>query len=412
VADDNDGSGVGYRAALTVPLVRTLFGASGVSMLGDYIAQGALLVLAFERSGGQVLGSAAILAAAAIPALLSGALAGSWLDRLPRGRTLVTAQVIGALAVLLPLLAPGLAIVFVAAAILGAVRATTTAVRAAAMVEGLTDAHRGPLLAMMNATEQGSQVVGYLVGAGLAASIGAGPALLADAASFLVGAVVLSRATYSPPTVRERRPPVTAGIRDIWSNPLLRLLALLVWVTATVGALPEALASGVADQDDPWLPFVFAAAPAGQVLAMIVVGRVRHFGRPSTQLIHLAWLSLAFGVAAQGRSPAWFVLANFLVGSGVAWTLGPQLSFMRVAPESRMAQITGTMIAVLIAAEGLGTPFFAWMADRTSVTAVYRIAGFLVLIAALLGWLVKERMPLARALDADPTAVPQSTSAA
>ena len=65
---------------------------------------------------------------------------------------------------------------------------------------------------------------------------------------------------------------------------------------------------------------------------------------------HLAWLSLAFGVAAQGRSPAWFIVANLLVGTGVAWTLGPQLSFMRLAPQERMAQVTGTMIAVLITA--------------------------------------------------------------
>ncbi len=392
----------GYRLALRHPLVRTLWLASTVSGLGDYIGQGALMILAFDRAGGRVIGSAAILAVAAVPALLSGAIAGSWLDQVPRGRALVATQLIGGAAVTAPVFIPGLPIVFVAAAVLGAVRAATGAVRAAAMAEGVPELHRGPLLALMNVSEQGSQVVGYVVGSGLAAFVGAAPALLGDAASFLLGAVVLSRAVFPTPHARDRRPRLTAGIRDIWSNPVLRFLAPLVWITATVGSMPEALAAGVAAQDDPWLPFVFAAAPAGQVLAMIVVGRVRHFVKPSAQLIHLAWLSLAFGIAAQGRSAVWFAGANLLVGSGVAWTLGPQLSFLRLAPPERMAQVTGTMIAVLVAADGLGTPLFAWIADATSVPTAYRVAGFLVLAAAVLGWFVKERTPQAVELDNAP----------
>lgn len=405
---DPTGDERGYRVALRHPLVRTVWFASAISTLGDYVGQGALLILAYERAGGRVIGSAAILAVAAVPALLSGAFAGRWLDRLPRGRALVGTQVLGAVAIVLPVVLPGLPIVFLAAAILGAVRAATVAVRAGAMADGVPDRHRGPLLALMGTTDQASQVVGYIVGSGLAAYVGASPALLLDAASFLVGAVILGRAAFPPPTVRDRRPPITAGIRDIWANPVLRLLAILVWVTATVGSLPEALAAGVASQTDPWLPFVFAAAPAGQAATMLFVGRIEHFGRPSAQLIHLAWLALAFGIAAQGRSPAWFVLANFLVGSGVAWTMGPQLAFIRLAPPERMAQITGTMIAVLIAADGLGTPLFALIADRTDVSTAYRVAGFLVLLAALLGWLIKERTPLARQLDVDPTGTPRS----
>lgn len=394
----------GYRAALRSPTVRAIWSASAVSQVGDYVGQGALLLLAFERAGGRVLGSAAVLAAAAVPALLSSALAGSWLDRLPRGRALAGAQVVGAAVVLLPVVVPGLAVVFVAAALLGAVKAATIAVRAGAMAEAVEDRHRGPLLALLSTTDQTGQVLGYTVGAGLAATFTATPALIVDAASFVVGAIVISRIRFPAPAPRTRRPGLLTGVRDILANPVLRLLAPLVWVTATVGSLPEALAPGVTGLDDPWLPFVLAAAPAGQALMMLVVGRLPQLGRPSVQLIHLAWLSLAFGIAALGRSPGWFVLANLLVGSGVAWTIGPQLAFMRLAPTERMAQVTGTMIAVVITADGLGTPLFAWIADRTSVPATYRLAGALVLVAALVGWVVKERTPLAAELDvgADP----------
>lgn len=393
----------GYRPALRSPVVRAIWSSAAVSQLGDYIGQGALLVLAFERAGGRVLGSAAVLAAAAVPALLSSALAGSWLDRLPRGRALAGAQLAGAVTIALPVLVPGIAVVFVSAALLGAIKAVTIAVRSGAMAEAVEDRHRGPLLALLSTTDQTGQVVGYLVGAGLAASVGASPALLLDAGSFLVGAVILARTTFPPPVPRAGRAGLATGVRDILGNPVLRILAPLVWVTATVGSLPEALAPGVAGTDSPWLPLVFAAAPAGQALTMLVIGRLPQLGRPSVQLIHLAWLSLAFGIAALGRSPGWFVLANFLVGSGVAWTIGPQLAFMRLAPPDRMAQVTGVMIAVMIAADGLGTPLFAWLADRTSVPTAYRAAGVVVLVSALVGWAIKERTPLAAELDLDPT---------
>lgn len=393
----------GYRAALRDRVVRTLWLATASSSIGDYVGQGAMLLLAYDRSGDRVLGSAAILAFGALPALLTGVLAGGPLDRLPRGRALIGLHLVGAVAIALPVVIPGLPIVFLAAALLGAVRAGTAAVRSGAMADAVPDQHRGPLLALMSSTDQTSQVFGYLAGASMAALVGAESALLVDAASFLIGALLLTRLSFPPPRPRDRKPRPSEGMRDILGNPVLRFLGPLVWVSAAVSALPEALASGVAEQGDPLLPFVFAAAPAGQALTMLVVGRLPQMGKPSAQLIHLAWLSLAFGIAAQGRSPAWFVLANFLVGSGVAWSVGPQLAFVRLAPPERMAQITGTMIAVLITAEGLGAPLLAWLADQTSVATAYRVAGFLVLAAAVIGWVVKDRTTEAHLLDEDPT---------
>ena len=388
-----------YRVALRHPVVRNLWLATAVSVVGDYIGLSALMLVAHARSG-LILGAAAIFAVGALPGLLSGVFAGSWLDQLPRGRALVGLQLFGALAVSLPLVLPGLIPVFVAAALLGAIRTAVVSVRSGAMAEGVPDDLRGPLIAMLSTTEQASQIIGFGAGTSLVLWVGASTALLADTVSFLAGAWLLSRITFPRPQVRAR-PPVTAGLKDIWANPVLRLLAPLVCITAMVGALPEALAAGAAGQSG-WAPIVFAAAPAGQALTMIVLGRLKQLGRPSVQLTHLAWLALAFGIAALGRTPAWFAVSNFLVGSGAAWIIGPQLLFVRLAPAERMAQITGTMVAVLIAAEGLGTPLFAALADRATVSSAYWLAGVVVLLTSLVGWFLKERTPAALALDEDP----------
>lgn len=396
---DTSGQGAGYGAALRVPLVRQLWTATAVSQLGDYVGTAALLVLAAERSGGLVIGPAALFAARGLPALLTSALAGSWLDGVRRDRAMVALQVLGAVGVLLPLAVPTLTAVYVAGAWLGVINAVHISVRAGAMAEGVPDLHRGPLIALNNSTDQTSQVVGFAAGGALAVVGGPSPALMVDAASFVVSALVLTRLRLPRPERRNARPPVLAGIRDILANPVLRLLGPLVWVTATVGAIPEALARSVSPEGSGWYPLVLAAGPAGQAVAMLVVGRLRELARPSFQLVHLAWLALALGIASLGTSPVAFAVSNLLVGSGVAWTIGPQLTFLRQAPPARMAQITATMLAVIIAAEGLGALALGALADATSPAGAYRGAGLLVLVAAVIGWIAKERSPQLAELD-------------
>lgn len=391
----------GYRETFRDPVASRLFLALTITVIGDYVGQGALLILAFERSGGRLLGPAALFAIQAVPALLSGGLAGGWIDQIPRRTALVSLQVAGAAVIVLPLLAPGLAPVLAAAGLLGAVRVAYISARSGAIAEAVPEEGRRALLGLIGSTEQTSQVIGYLTGASIAVAIGIAPALLLDAATFLVAAGVFSVMQFPPARAREGRPPVLAGLREIWRNPVLRLLAVVVWVTVTVTAIPEALATGVTAGSEHWLPYVLASAPAGQAVAFAILGRQRQVERPSFQFVHLAWLALAFGIAALGRSPLWFLVGNFLVGSGIAWLLGPQALFVRVAPPERMAQITGTMIAIIIAAEGVGTLMFGAVADLVSIATAYRAAGFLVLVTAVIGWIVKERIPEAASLDRD-----------
>lgn len=393
------GGSSGYRETLRHPVAARLWVAVGTSVVGDYVGLGALLLLAYGRSGGRLLGPAALFAIQAVPALLSGALAGGWLDRLPRGRTLAGLQIAGALVLVVPVVVPGLAPVLAAAGGLGAVRVASVSVRSAILAEAVPEDRRGGLLALLATTDQAGQVIGYITGATVAVTIGAGTALLADAATFVLSAAVISTIPLPAPTVRESRPPVWAGFSEILSQPVLRVLGPIVWVTATVSALPETMAAGATSGAPAWTPFVLAAAPAGQAATMAVLGRRRDIERPSFQLTHLVAFALALGIAAFGRSPAWYLAGNLLVGAGTAWVLGPQTLFVRVAPPEHMAQITGTMVAVIIAGEGVGTFAFAALADATSVGAAYHAAGVLVLVVALIGWVLLSRIPEAGRLD-------------
>lgn len=381
------------------PVAGRLWFAAAVSAAGDYVGIGALLLLAYERSGGRVLGAAAIFAVQAVPALLSGGLAGGWLDRIPRRPAMAALQVLGVVALGLAVVGPGLVSVLAAAALLGAVRAAFGAVRSGAVAEAVPAELRGSLLALIGVSEQASQVLGYLTGAAIALAVGPSPALVGDAATFALAAVIVLTLDLPPAEERKRRTQLATGLREIWDTPTLRLLAPLVWATGLVSALPESLAAGVPGAGESWLPFILAAGPAGQAATMAVLGRRREIEDVEFQLTHLATLALAFGVGALGSGPAWFLVANLGIGAGVAWTLGPQTLFVRVADPGHMAQITGVMIAGIIAAEGVGTLLFGAIADAAGVGRAYWVAGLVVLVAAIGAWVYQARVP---GLDAQP----------
>jgi MFS family permease len=147
---------------------------------------------------------------------------------------------------------------------------------------------------------------------------------------------------------------------------------------------------------------VLAAAPVGQVLAMVVIGRLPHVRRPRFMLLHFTALGGALLAAGLARSPASFAVANLFVGAGTAWLVGAQLTFLRRAPKLRMAQITGTIIAGLAVAEGLGTLGFAAVADAAGTRAAYVASGLLLALAAVLAWVLRARTPAVLELDRQP----------
>ncbi len=389
----------GYRAVFRDQVGRAVWAAAAVSLLGDYIGQGALFVLAFQRTGGRALGPALIFAATALPALFTGILGGGLIDRVSRTRALVASHLVGAAAILLPFVIDGLAGVLVAAALLGVVKAATVSTRAAILSEAVSSGLRGRVIALISTNDQVGQVLGYLTGAGLAVGIGAESALLADCATFLIGILIIGRLRLPTPQVREHYHPL-GGFTEIFRHERLRRLAPVVWLSAIPAALPETLASR-ATLDSPELTgLVMASGPLGFAIATWVVGRSRRLTSTRFQMGHLAWLALALGSAVAAPNVLWLAVANALIGSGVAWMIGPQVTFVETADPARMGQVTGTMVATLIVVEGVATPGLAALADGIGLGAAYAAAS--IAVATLVaGWFVAEFRASRRPADVD-----------
>jgi hypothetical protein len=396
------GSTRGYAAALRVPVVRRLVGATTASVVGDYLGIGALLVMAADRADAAALGAAGVLASAVPMTILVGTLAGPLLDRVRRVPGLVSLELLGAALICLPLLFDGLAVVYVTAALLAGQRTATGAIRQGVIAEAVLDRHRPALIALGNTVDQSAQVLGYLAGAAIYLAVSPAAALLLDSASYVVAALVLAGLRLPTRTVAagERATSFGAGFRIIADRPALVLFGLLTVLTATTGALPETLAPAVVPGGDRLTPLLLAAAPFGQAVAIVILGRTRVVARPAFQLGHLGVLAGALLVASLAPGPRSLVAANVLVGIGVAWVLGPQLTFLRLTPPARMAQVAGLMWAAIAAAEGIGSLAFAALADARGTSAAYALAGALLSAAAVVGLVASRRTAAVAELDA------------
>src|SRR5258708_27668053 len=105
---------------------------------------------------------------------------------------------------------------------------------------------------------------------------GVGPALGADAATFLVAAVLLAGLRLPPQSVSRQRASMTTGIRTIFGDPTLSVLVPVAWIGLSLGAVPQTLAAAALSKTDRgWVPAALAAMAAGAAIAATVVGRTR-----------------------------------------------------------------------------------------------------------------------------------------
>jgi hypothetical protein len=399
MSDDSSGS-VGYRDIFAHRLAGRLWVAATVSYFGDFIGLGALLYVAYERSGGRPLGPAAVFAVQAVPAVAVAAVLGPWLDRIPRIAGLVSLCLIGAAALALPLAAPGLWPVLATAAIIGAVRTAFNSVRSGTMADGLPRPLRARLLGLMNVSYETCEVIGYVTGSGVAIAIGAAPALAADAGTFLVAAALLLGLRVPPAARPRQRSSISTGIRAIFGDQTLAMLAPVAWVGLAMGALPAALATtALHGSYRGWVPAAMAACAAGLGLAGTIAGRSNLAERVAGQLRYIVVGGMLFALTGIGVAvtPLLIVAGNFAVGAGMGWIIAAQTTFMLVIPPARMAHVTSTMIASLIALEGVGAVVFGTVANSLGVSVAYLLAGVAQMAAGLAGLRYAHQRP--QALD-------------
>lgn len=391
------------RDAFAVGEFRVLWTAYALSVVGDQLAAVALSVLVFDRTGSPAW-AALTYAMTFLPDLAGGALLSGLADRFPRRRVMVSADLTRTVLVTVMAL-PGqpLASLVLLLVVVQLLSAPFTAARSAILPAMLAGDRLTAGVTIMRTTYQLGLVAGFCGGAAIVAGLGVRQALLVDAATFVVSAVLVRwglrpHRPDAPPT--EIRPGGSAAawwsaVRAGWLLVIRdRRLRALIALACVSGAyvVPEGLAVPYAAQlgtGTGSVGWLMAASPAGMVLGMVALQRFAPVRRRAL-LAPLALLAcVALLPTAWAPGLAWSVGLWCVSGVGSAYNTVTQAEYMRSVPNHARGQAVGLANAALRLSQGMAILLAGLVAQLWSpgvVVAAVAALGVLASVAAATAW--------------------------
>ncbi|WP_433558874.1 MFS transporter [Pseudonocardia xinjiangensis] len=391
-------------AVFRVREFRVVWAAELLSIAGDQLARVALAVLVYGRTGSAAW-AAATYALTFLPALLGGVLLSGLADRYRRREVMIGSDVLRAVLVAamaiphLPLWA--LCALLVVVVLLGSPH---TAAQGALLPEIL----RGELyergLAVRQITSQTAQLVGFASGGVLVAAISPSLALLANAVSFALSAVLVRTGVADRPQpgttdgddeaggsaadapVGGLRG-VVAALVEIATDPRRRALVLLAWLVGWY-VVPEALAAPYADQlgaGPAVVGLLMAADPLGSVVGAWLFVR---FVPAETRARLVGVLAVGAGlplILCLFRPPLPLTLLLWGVSGmlSTAYLLQTQASFVRATPTVGRGRAIGVAASGIIAAQGAAVLIGGFLADTWDPSTAIAVAGSVGAVLAL-----------------------------
>lgn len=414
---------MGVRDVLRIRGYRNLFAGQAISDIGDGITL-LLLLLVINELTGSMTALALMAIAEAVPHFTVGLFAGVYVDRWNRRSVMLAADLLRAVIVL--------SFAFVASA--GIVPLLYVLAFAQSSVSTFFRPARGALLPRIvpreglpaaNSLAQGSQVIGSVIGAGIAGLLfgvfGSGMVGFAlDAATFLVSFLFISRIAASYGQIAAT--PHGEERQDV-RRSLLEGLAIVRGSRALSGSL---LAAGVSmlglgavnvlfvpliveelEVHPTWMAGIELAQTSAMIMAAGVVAILARRLAPTTIItIGLAGIGVCIGLMA-GVSAVWQVLILLFV---VGWMITPLQAMLQTIVQTTATDATRGRVVSLLQAS-LSTASVASMAvggvlgDLIGIRSVYLAAAVIVLVAAGIAFL------LFRGVSGRPAPAPMSTAA-
>jgi MFS family permease len=382
-----------YREVFAIGEFRTLWLAQVLSFIGDQLAQVALAVLVYHRTGSPLL-TAVTYALTYLPPIVGGPVLSGLADLFPRRRVMIVCDLLRAGLIALMALKgmpfAGLCGLVFLAVLLGA---PFSAARAALLPEVLPGDRYVAGSAINNITHQATQMMGFLAGGALVAVVGTRQALAIDAVTFVASALILIvglRRRPAPARTEQQKSMslwrnTRAGARLVFGDPTLRALVSFAWLCAFY-VLPEGLAAPYAatfDNSAVTVGLLMSAMPIGTVVGAFAFAR---FVRPTNRIRAMGWMSmLACGplIGCAVHPPLWVVVAIWgLSGVGSAYQLAANAAFVAAVPPSGRGQAFGLAQSGILAGQGLGILVGGAVAQVLGPEPVVALAGVTGLTAA------------------------------
>ncbi len=383
---------VTYREVLGHREFRTMFLAGGLSVVGDQVARIAVALLVFERSG-SAFAASATYACSYLTWLLGGPVLSALSDRHSRRSLMIVVDLMRLILVAL-LVLPDIPLwsIFVVLVAVGLLSPPFEAARSALLADMLDGERYLVGNTLTQTANQAGQVLGFVGGGALVALLGIQGALLTNAGSFAVSALLLLVG------VRERGRPATTprvslphevgeGARLLLDSPTLR--GLLAWglLSAAIVIAPEGLAVAISDDAGGGAltaGLLTAAVPAGFLLGSFLLVRVPS-ERRERLFVPLTLVSIVPLLLTPLIDSLLVLAAVWVVaGAGNALQLIANASYVQAVPphlRGRAYGIAGTALAAIQGIVLLLAGALAEVTDPRVPVAVAAALGLAVLPA-------------------------------
>ena len=141
---------------------------------------------------------------------------------------------------------------------------------------------------------------------------------------------------------------------------------------------------GVSVQTSQLCLFVFLAAFAIGTVAGGMLGD--KFGRK-----YVIWFSILgaapFTIAMPFVNFTWTIICTFLSGLIIASAFSSIVVYATDLMPDKVGLIAGIFFGLMFGLGGLGSAFFGWLADKTSIEFIFQVSAFLPLLGIIAGFL-------------------------
>jgi MFS family permease len=388
-----------YQRVFANPEARGLLIAQTASDLGDQAARVAIALLVLERTGSALFGALA-LAVSYLPGVLGEAVLGTLADRFPRRAIMLACDLLRFALIL------GLAVLGARTAPLAAVYLLLLVSEFVAMPFGTARASLYPDVVADRRdyiTAQGlsrtvhlvTQVVGAVVGGFLVDVIGASLTLAFDALTFLCSFLVVrlyvrERSVAAEPGTSPSRlvADVVVGARELFDDPVRRMITLLGWMSALFLVAPEAVALAYRpDLSGTMGGVLLAAVPAGSAVGALLIPRLAMRDQLRLLLPLAALSCVPLFATSVNPPPAVAGALWFVAGVLQAFVLTVIAAVTMLTPRDLRGRVLGVAAAGFNGLTAIAFALAGWLATLSGLGPARAVslagAGGLVMVALL-----------------------------
>jgi predicted MFS family arabinose efflux permease len=391
--------------------LRLLLAAGLVSMTGDWVL-GIGLTYSVYAITGSTLASALTLLASFVPQVVAGSVAGVFVDRWDRKRTMVVCNLLLAVGLAPLLLLDTSAQIWVVYVVLlweSLVEVFFAPAEQALLPRLVDDADLVTANALNSQNQQLSRLIGSALGGIAAAAGGIAAVAVLDVATFLVAAGLVlrirttGRATERPDTADVIRGRVAAlrdewseGLRAAWTSPVVRVLLAFSLITSTgegiMGTLFAPYVRDVLHSGAQTLGVITSVQAIGGIAGGFVAASVGNHWSPVRMLgagaVVFGMIDLAiFLYPLMLVSPWPAVLGMILVGvPGALAVAGLMTLLQRHTVDAQRGRVLGLLFMVRSVAVVVGTTCAGFLGEAVGIVPIlafqgvgYVVAGTLVL---------------------------------